>query len=542
MRAISKSERYWVLGFGAIMMLITSLPYILGYANQTESWQFSGFVISIEDGNAFIAKMLTGTMGNWLFRTPYTAYPQRGFLIFLPYILLGKLVSSPGTHEQLVAIYHLFRFASGILAIAATYDFLSFFVESPRYRRLGLVLATLGGGLGWLLVALNMRNWMGFLPLDFYSPESFGFLGLLIYPHYSLARALLLWGSISFLKAVLQIENGAPILKEGWKPGLLWLLTAIVQPLTGMVAGAIVGIYLFSLLIWQLWRWVRKQPVQWQRWGIQTRLAVWAGLFPAPFILYNLISQHVDPFLKVWTDQSYFGSPHPVHYLLAYGLVLPFAILGAKKLLQDHEWIARFPVYWAIFLPVLAYAPVSIQRRLPEGIWVAIVVLTVLGLESLQNTRFRRAGWALGLTFLTTLMLFLGSFLAILQPVEPIFRPTDEIAAFNFISEKASEGDVVLLSYESGNPLLAYAPVRVIVGHGPESVGFNDLLPRIQAFYNPETSDVDRIALLQEQQVVYVFWGPNERLYGDWNPALADYLIPVYEEGEYAVFQVVLPE
>jgi hypothetical protein len=123
-------ERRWVWIYAVLVMLVTAIPYFLGYASQGEGWRFSGFVFGVEDGNSYIAKMLSGAAGNWLFRTPYTTEPQRGVLAFLPYLLLGKLASHPALHEQLVALFHLFRILAGMLEILATYQFLAFFKQS----------------------------------------------------------------------------------------------------------------------------------------------------------------------------------------------------------------------------------------------------------------------------------------------------------------------------------------------------------------------------------------------------------------------------
>ena len=188
--------------FAALVMLVTTLPYLLGYFTQGQTERFTGFVFGVEDGNSYIAKMVSGSYGDWLFRTPYTAYPQAGLFIYLPYLLLGKLAAPPGLHEQLVSLYHLFRFFAGMLAILASYDFLAYFIREIRLRRFGVALTCLGGGLGWLLVVLGRSNWLGSLPLDFYSPEAFGFLGLYGLPHIALARALLLWALLAYLKLV----------------------------------------------------------------------------------------------------------------------------------------------------------------------------------------------------------------------------------------------------------------------------------------------------------------------------------------------------
>src|SRR3989304_2050406 len=184
-KEVTASERRWVLWFGMLVMIATTIPYILGYARQGDAWQFTGFVFGVEDGNSYIAKMLSGSNGAWLFKTPYTTSFQPGVIAFLPYLVLGKLAFAPGLHEQLVVLYHFFRIVSGILAILATYDFISLFLNEIIFRRVGLLLSILGGGLGWIAVLVGSSS----LPLEFYSPETFGFLSLYGIPHLALARA-----------------------------------------------------------------------------------------------------------------------------------------------------------------------------------------------------------------------------------------------------------------------------------------------------------------------------------------------------------------
>ncbi|MBI4769225.1 MAG: hypothetical protein HY784_02125 [Chloroflexi bacterium] len=164
-------------------MLLTLLPYLQGFARQTAAWRFSGFVFGVEDGNSYIAKMLQGHAGAWLYRLPYSSEPQRGALIHPYYLLLGKLAVGPGAlHGQLLALFQLARLGSGFVMLLATYRFLAEFLPAVGARRIGLLLAALGGGLGWLLALLGREGWLGSLPLDFYSPETFGFLTLNFQP------------------------------------------------------------------------------------------------------------------------------------------------------------------------------------------------------------------------------------------------------------------------------------------------------------------------------------------------------------------------
>ena len=149
-------------------MLITTIPYWTGYARQGESWRFTGAVLGVEDSNSYLANMVSGSSGAWLFRTPYTPYPQQATLVFLPYLLLGKLAAQPCLHDQMVVLFHIFRILAGLLAVWATYDFIAFFIRSIRWRRFGTVLAVAGCGLGYLLPLTGHIELMGSLPIEFY--------------------------------------------------------------------------------------------------------------------------------------------------------------------------------------------------------------------------------------------------------------------------------------------------------------------------------------------------------------------------------------
>ncbi|MBN1146804.1 MAG: hypothetical protein JXA78_06085 [Anaerolineales bacterium] len=539
-------ERRWVLLFALILMSFTTLPYLLGYSAQGDAYRFSGFVFGVEDGNSYIAKMLGGVYGAWLFRTPYTAYPQQGALLFLPYLLLGKLAWPPGLHEQLVALYHLFRFGAGMLVILATYDFLAYFLADVRLRCFGLALAALGGGLGWILVLAGEKNWLGSLPLEFYSPESFGFLGLYGLPHLALARALMLWALLEYLKEARERQPPRRNLPVSLSLGALWLSAGLAQPLSWLLIGALIGFHLACLAAWQGFRERRGHSTEWPAWRRLARLAVFAGILPCLFVLINAWQVLSDPFVAAWTAQNIIRSPHPAHYLLAYGLLLPYAWLGGKRLLQDDPWGGWLAAGWVILLPALAYAPVDLQRRLPEGVWTAWVVLAMAALDRRSTAqagalarRWIAPALPLLLAFPSTLFLLFGGLLAAGRPGLPIFRPAQEVEVFEYLGANAQPGEVVLSSFETGNPLPAWAPVRVVIGHGPESANLAELLPRVSAFYSPATLDAQRIELLQQFDVRYVIWGPAERALGAWDPSAAAYLAPLYTSGDYTVLRVV---
>lgn len=539
---VSPHRKRWVIIFALIFVFATSLPYWVGFDNQGGDWYFSGFGFAIEDGNTYIAKMLRGAHGDWLFRSPFTAREQRGAFTFFPYLLLGKLTSPPGQHEQLVVIYHLFRMVGGFLSVLATYDFLASFIQNERVRRLGVVWSSLGGGLGWLFVLLGQQKWLGSLPLDFYSPETFGFLGVYGIAHLPWARAMLLWGLRGYLvRGNKQTAVEAPICRlANLPPGLLWLLTGIMQPFTGMIIGVVALVHLTGLVVWQGYRRLQKRSMNSALLKHYLISGLGAGLCALPLVLYNLVTYFTDPYSMTWGQQNQFPPPHPLHYLAAYGLILPFMLVGITVILKKKPVYGILLIGWLGLAPVLVGSNLSGQRRLIEGLWVVLVTLAMVAYEEVRKPWFRRLYWLGIWTLPTTLLLWVGGFGVTKTVQPPVFYPKDEVSAFKYLASYAEDSDVVLTAYDSGNALPAWAPVFVVIGHRPESADYAELAPQVEAFYQGNTSDENRLSFLRDVGADYVFWGPDERVNGSWDPGLAEYLVLVFQEGSYAIYRVVV--
>ena len=409
---------------------------------------------------------------------------------------------------------------------------------------------------------LGKSQWLGSLPLDFYSPETFGFLALLGLPHLALGRALLLWGFWVLLQrtpderrtdlgdqrqervslrtifsnqsrrllrvGLLSWDDDA---RDGVRAGGAWLLLGLMNPLTVLVAWGIAGAYLAATGAARGWR---KAA-----WWKSAKRVLWAGAISSPLIGYTTWRFSVDPFLRQWTSQNRILSPHPAHYLLAYGVLAPLAFFGARRLLARFPWRGWLPVAWTMLIPALAYAPYNLQRRLPEGAWVALIVLALAALERVGETRAPRRYFipVLVLLFPSTLILYAGSLRTASRPAEPAFRPAAEVAAFKYLEAHSQPNAVVLAAFETGNALPAWAAVHVVIGHGPESVRLEELRERVAAFYDDSTTDAARLALLRELGVDYVFWGPAERALGNWDPGQAGYLQQVYAAQGVALYR-----
>ncbi len=541
---VTRQERRWVWIAAGIAGLLMLVPYILGFSAQGQDWRFSGFVFGLEDGNSYIADMLSGANGAWVFRSPYTPFPQNGVITFLPYLLVGKLAASPGMHEQLVALFHLLRMLAVILVFWATYDFLALFIQDVKLRRLATVLASLGSGLSWVFLHGSGESWMASMPLEFYSPEAFGFLALFGIPHLALARAFLLWSLRSFI-LLFTCEESA-LKRRGLVTGTFWLAAMLSQPLIGLVSGAIPAAFLVVSGVGLLIRRATAQPADFAAWKRLFQGALWGSLVAGPFAVYNMLSFLFDPYLRTWNVQSYIPSAHPLVYLAAYGILLPFALAGAGGLKRRNPWQAAFLLAWVVLFWAAIYIPYSQQRRLLDGIWVGLMALAFVGLETSRTAQGRvrwlwRAWPVLLATLIAPLLLMAGSFQVAMHPAPPAFVPRDQAAVFECLAEQGMDGAVALAAYATSNALPAWTPLRVVAGIGTLSAQADQLHLETAAFYHQDTTEEERAEFLNRYGIQVVLWGPPERELGAFNPHTGQQLELLCSQGEYQAFRVAAP-
>ena len=575
-RSPTCSAREWrfVLAFSILALAITSIPYVLGAALATESRVFGGFVYAVEDCYSYLAKMRQGAEGAWLFHIAYTPEPHPGALFFPFHLLLGKvaaLVPGGDLTARMVWVYHGARAACGLVLLLAVYRFLAEFTERVAVRRLAWLMVTFSGGLGWLLVALRQPDWLGSVPLDFILPEGFTFLVLYAFPHIALARALLLAGILFLLKAWHIPSPPPPTTKYGTRnthhetrftfhvsrftfhvsrftfhvsrftfhvprlpcsvllSGLAWLLMGLLVPFYVAVAWAVMGAAWLALA-------VRERRLPWRE-GLA---AGGAALVSAPIVAYSAWMFSSDPVYATWAAQNRILSPHPLHYLAAYGVLLVLAGVAVRSAWREEGsgWLA---LAWVGVVPVLVYLPFNLQRRLVEGVQVPLSLLAALGLARLQwqGVRLRVvSGVLLVLLSLTNAMLVVGNCLSLRGQAAPIYREAEEVSALDWLDGQVEPGDVVLAAYETGNYLPARVGARAFVGLGPESVRADEKKALVARFFDATTSDDWRQQLLAQYGVDYVFWGPAERALGDFDVGHVSYLKQLYSAGGYAVFEV----
>ncbi len=324
-KPVSRREWQRVFAFAALLMLATTIPYVTGWLSQGDDWRFGGFVFGADDGYSYIAKMRIGARGGWLFTIRYTSEPHDGALLFLPYILLGKVtglfVSSdnPDLAPALAITFHAARVVFGGLLILVSYRFIACFLRGDRSRMLALVFVTLGGGLGWLLSLVGQGHWLGSLPVDLYVPEGYSFLILFGLPHLALARSAMLVGFLLLFRA---LQTPGSLRAWGRWTGLAgacWLVTGLCVPFYITVIYLLLG-------CWGLAAWIRARCFPW---ALFWRAAS-AGLVVLPLLLYTTMVFATSDVFRQWSAQNLLPSPHPLHYIAGYAVLAVPAVMALR--------------------------------------------------------------------------------------------------------------------------------------------------------------------------------------------------------------------
>jgi hypothetical protein len=202
------------------------------------------------------------------------------------------------------------------------------------------------------------------------------------------------------------------------------------------------------------------------------------------------------------------------------------------------------PISWIVVFVILAYFPHNNQRRVPEGVWIAWIILAMEGLSYLQSHKPKFSKFAnssLYPVFFSTLVLFVGSFLSVWNLAEPQYQTKVEIKAFNYFWDARNDRvgrSIVLASYQTSNNLPVWAPVRVPIGLSPLSIGIEQLSPRIIKFFSGSMDFIQQRDLLQELNVSYIYWGPAEKELGNWQPDPRLGLSKVYDQDNIQIFRV----
>jgi len=156
-------------------------------------------------------------------------------------------------------------------------------------------------------------------------------------------------------------------------------------------------------------------------------------------------------------------------------------------------------VSFVLLFPLLAYFPINLQRRLPDGIWWILIALAVIGLGELDK-RWRLRLQAVGMVgILTSVFLLIGGAFSAISLAQPVFMPVANIQAIQAIDQDWNQHTqpIVLANYQTSNIVPAWTFAKVLIGHGPESVNLQQTQKTVEEILNSPTLEPSQIETIQ---------------------------------------------
>jgi hypothetical protein len=308
--------------------------------------------------------------------------------------------------------------------------------------------------------------------------------------------------------------------------GVLSLLLAVVQLFMVVTVLLVVGI--IALI----------QMLRFKRFHLKT-LAL-SIIFSIPYLLYQYWILNTDPILKQWTSQNLTPTPAVWDLLLSLSPAVFFALVSLIrywKLKPDYRLIITA---WLFVTVLLTYLPMALQRRFLSGVYIAVVLLAVLGIltffeRPLVMSRLYRI--LLFLSLPGTIIIILLSVFGIRSKSPALYLTYHETQGLNWLKSNSSNGSLVLASPGMGGFIPAYSGNCVIYGHPFESLDYERNKKMVMSLLDGSMTPTQIEEFLRREGVDYVFYGPREKNLG--NVDYYDRLPVAFSNGDVIIYQVL---
>lgn len=330
--------RKFTLRLAIVLTIIVAIPWLLASQSATAGSFYIGSQFSTDDQMVYAAWMHQAMNGSFLFDNRFAVEPQPGLTAHLYFWLLGTLAIPFKTMGSWIAI----PLVSNLARLFFTFLFVVLLgrfvrkVELPIFvAKAGMVLASLGGGLGFMMwqafgrIANPPKAIGGIidqrLPIDVWQPEAFIFSSALVNGLFMVSLCLL-------ITALTQIWEA----QKGWKAVPLGAVSMLILM---NIHSYDVLIIAFSLVAFAGVL-IGQKSIDWQ-WALRA-LVIGMGAVPTALWYLNVLQK--DPVFQARAATlTYSGT----FKQLLFG-ILPLFILGALSFRSDvnsnKKWIGSIGI------------------------------------------------------------------------------------------------------------------------------------------------------------------------------------------------------
>lgn len=516
-----------------VVVLLASLPYLVGIMITPHGAKFVGFTYNIDDACVYSSWIRQIANGSFFIRNQYTTEPQTALQFNLFFIVLGLI--SRFLHLSPAAVLHLSRIVLGFGLLFVIYKFAKRFLDDRMERLLIIPIVGLSSGLGWLM--RGMQGHSG--SVDLWQPEAITFLSLYLNPLFLIGMILMV-ASLHFLYRMKDTGSW----RDAVLAGIMLLLLGNVHTYDVLTVGAVWSAYL-------VFDCIKTRSIKWRTVG----LSIVSAVIAIPSVAYQVyLYTHVDVFRQ--RVESAAPSPAIWAYLLGYGLLLVLAIIGGWLSVKKKRDTALLYI-WAIVGFAIPYIPVAQQRKLVMGLHIPISILAVITISSICKKAGPRLSTAIAVlatvALIPTNLLFMASDIRMLQEntTAPHYRPfimDSEMQSLNWLRDNTKPCDTVLAFPDIALLTPAVAGNSVYYGHWSETPDYGTKLNEWMTFVSASTPDSWRKAFLIESKARYIVYFshiegvalplPDGTVMQVTDLRSKPYLKVVFESGDTAIYRV----
>ncbi len=480
--------------------------------------------------SAYTAYIRESKEGAWKVTNPYTTRPNPPIYAHLFYVFLGKIAAV--FSFDTIATSMVTHVVAGLILFLATYWCIGKIL--PANLQTLAVLFTLGLEPGPLVSEIK-----NIASLAFARPVIFSFFpqevvlrhfGL---PHHVLAEALglLILGNVFLFVKRASWQRLAGI-------ALLTVAGTLIMPVYNSILMLTVGIAWF---VWSL---------------IHGHIKKNLPAFITIFVCFGAAAL----FIKLQMDTSFMWKNYSldekrwvtdgdivINYLSSLVLYLP-AIVFLWATLLRRSWHLMVVLFTTWIVGPLLYIPLTHMSlfpfanfRLVDGYsYVPAGILAAMGISEISRLSGKTiAKFAVILMLAASLFLTVSYTRKTFEDQQRIYTNVyllrEEWDAIRFLSTIPRHSGVMVMKYV-GEIIPAYDSVRVFLGETPGALDWQERYDIAVRFYSGLLTDSEARTILRQENISYVYWGQDEKVFSKTPTLYPNVLIPVFQNPAVTIF------
>jgi len=419
----------------------------------------------------------------------------------------------------------------------ATYVSVSYFFKQVRRRAIAFLLLFFSSGIGVFFYPFFRPLAIGKdvyeVPIDMLMSEAHLFASMTYSPHFVASWIFLLLSALFLLMA---FDNRQTF--YGMLSGACALVLFQFHPYHAPTLFMLGGLYLLVGLI------VRRKDWWKQLWVFGVFIFI-----SSPSLIYHYLTMTSDAMGREIVASSYTPTPHPIHLLIGFGVFSVLAPIGFYLWCKSRRKISAliFLTAWGFSALVLSYAGFVFERRLLEGVFFSLVILSLpaimFGLKWLKR-RFPHKLTYCAVVALIIVYLFIPTSITILYRQFNLYADNtyglayftrSEADTLRWIKDNTPPGAAFYGTQLSGNKIVGWAERWTYFGHWVNSGRPDERMKEAKDFFQ-NYAGAERAQFMQERGLEYLYYSSYEKNLGEVRED--DFFRRIFQTGDIEIFQL----